>query len=190
MIAQNQGFFSFTQPCPECRGSGRLIDQPCSVCQGRGTEVRSRTVKVRIPPGVKDRATVRIPQKGSPGRNGGPPGDLLVRVHVAPHPVFGRRGNDLTAKIPITFTEAALGATIEVPTLDGLVSLKVPAGTRSGRTFRIRGKGVPAPGRNGNLLVTVEVVVPSKLPKEARRILEDFHSQFEKENPRAHLTVS
>ncbi|MFQ5967249.1 MAG: molecular chaperone DnaJ [Acidimicrobiia bacterium] len=189
-IAQNQGFFSFTQPCPECSGSGRLIDQPCSVCGGRGTEVRTRNVKVKIPAGVKNGATVRVPGKGTPGRNGGPAGDLLVRVRVAKHPVFSRRGNDLTIKVPITFTEAALGATIEVPTLDGPVNVKVPAGTRSGKTFRVRGKGVPNRGRGGSLLVTVEVVVPAKLPKEARKILADFRSEYEKENPRDHLRVS
>ena len=189
-IAQNQGFFSFTQPCPECNGSGRLVDEPCSVCRGRGTEVRTRNVNVKIPAGVRGGATIRVPGKGGPGRNGGPAGDLLVKVHVSKHPLFSRRGNDLTIKVPITFTEAALGATIEVPTLDGPVNVKVPAGTRSGKTFRVRGKGVPNRGRGGNLLVTVEVVVPSRLPKEAKRILADFQTEYEKEDPRQHLQVS
>jgi molecular chaperone DnaJ len=189
-VAQNQGFFSFAQPCPQCRGSGRLIEQRCSACKGRGTEVRTRTIKVKIPAGVKPGAIVRVPGKGAPGRNGGPPGDLLVKVHVAKHPIFRRRGSDLLVRVPITFTEAALGAKIEVPTLDGPVTLRVPPGTRSGKTFRVRGRGVPNHGRAGDLLVTVDVVVPSRLPRAAKKMLQEFHEEYEQENPREHLMTT
>lgn len=188
-VAQNQGFFSFTQPCPECRGSGRLIEQPCSVCGGRGTEVRTRRIKVKIPVGVKNGSTVRLAGKGGPGSNGGPAGDLLVNVIVSPHSIFSRRQNDLLVTVPVTFTEAALGAKIDVPTLNGPVTLKVPPGTSSGQVFRVRGKGVPVQGRNGNLLVTVEVVVPDKLSKAAKKMLEEFAEQYEEGNPREGLTV-
>jgi molecular chaperone DnaJ len=190
MVAQSQGFFSFSQPCPQCRGAGRLIEKPCSVCRGRGTELRSQTIKVKIPSGVNDGATIRLRGRGSAGGNGGPAGDLLVRAHVGKHPLFRRRGNDLTARIPVTFTEAALGAAIDVPTLNGPVKLKVPAGTRSGKTFRVRGKGVPRTrGRPGDLLVTVEIVVPQKLPRAAKKLLEQYQLEYEQENPRANLKV-
>ena len=191
MTAQSQGFFSMTQPCRNCAGSGRIVQQPCHTCGGRGTERRSRTLNVKIPAGVRQGATIRLKGKGSPGRNGGPAGDLLVKTHVAPHPIFKRKGDDLTVKVPVTFTEAALGAQIEVPTLNGDVRLKVPAGTKSGKTFRVRGRGVNRPrGRKGDLLATVEVVVPTKLSRDAKKALRSFHDQFETdENPRAHLKV-
>ncbi len=190
IVAQNQGLFSFTQPCPECGGSGRLVEQPCRVCRGRGTEVRSRTINVKVPAGVKSGGTIRLKGKGAPGRNGGPPGDLLVRTHVARHPLFRRKGDDLTVRVPISFTEAALGAQIEVPTLDGPVRLKVPAGTVSGKTFRVRGRGVDrGRGRPGDLLATVEVVVPQKLSRDAKKLLQEFRDQYEVEDPRAHLVV-
>ncbi len=191
MTAQSQGFFSMTQPCRNCGGSGRIVPQPCHTCRGRGTVVRTRSINVKIPAGVRDGATIRLKGKGSPGRNGGPAGDLLVKVHVASHPVFRRRGDDLMVKIPVTFTEATLGALIEIPTLNGSVRLKVPAGTRSGKTFRIRGKGVPRQrGRNGDLLATVEVVVPTKLTKDAKKLLQEFADQYESDiDPRAHLRV-
>ncbi len=191
MTAQSQGFFSMTQPCRNCAGSGRITQQPCHTCNGRGTEVRSRTLNVRIPAGVRDGATIRLKGKGSPGRSGGPAGDLLVKTHVASHPIFKRKGDDLTVRVPLTFTEATLGAQIEVPTLNGSVRLKVPAGTKSGKTFRVRGRGVGRPrGRNGDLLATVEVVVPTKLSRDAKKALKSFHEQFEAdEDPRAHLKV-
>ena len=187
VVAQNQGFFSFSQPCPQCRGSGRIIETPCTVCRGTGTEARTREVKVRIPAGVQDGNTLRIPAKGAPGRNSGPPGDLLVRVRVAPSPTFGRKGNDLTLSVPITYTEAVLGTKLEVPTLNGVVKLKVPAGTPSGKTFRVRGKGVvPERGRAGDLLVTVQVAVPTKVGKEEKQLIEDL-AQYETDDVRSHL---
>ncbi len=189
-VAQSQGFFSISQPCPQCRGTGKTIEQPCSTCRGRGTEVRSRTIKVKIPPGVDDGSAIRLREKGSPGSRGGPAGDLIVLVHVARHPIFRRKGHDLTLRVPVTFTEAALGTAIEVPTMNGPVKLKVPAGTRSGKVFRVRGKGVPRQrGKPGDLMVTVEVAVPQKLPRAARKLLEQYAEEFEQESPRAHLKV-
>ena len=187
-VASNQGFFSFTNPCPQCSGSGRMLDSPCVKCRGSGQERSARTVKVRIPPGVKDGNTIRLRGRGSPGARGGPPGDLLVRVRVAAHPVFSRSGDDLLLKLPVTFTEAALGAKVEVPTLNGPVTLKIPAGTSSGRTFRVRKEGVRRNrGRPGDLLVTVQVTVPPRLPRDARKMLEEFRNRYETENPRDNL---
>lgn len=188
-IAQNQGFFSFAQPCPQCRGTGRAIDTPCSTCRGKGAETRTRTLNVKIPPGVQDGSTIRLRGKGSSGRNGGPAGDLLVKVRVAKHPVFGRKGSDLTINVPITFTEAALGTKVDVPTLDGKVTLKIPSGTPSGKTFRVSGKGVKPPrGKPGDLLVRIEVAVPKKLSREEKKLLEQL-ATYETEPIRAHLEV-
>jgi len=190
-VAANQGVFSFSNPCPQCRGAGHLITSPCSQCKGAGRERRSRTIKVKIPAGVKDGSTIRIKGKGAPGRNGGPSGDLLVRLQVATHQIFGRRDNNLTLTLPITFTEAALGAKVEVPTFDEPVTLKIPPGTRSGKTFRVRKYGVSSTkGRPGDLLVTVEVAVPEKLSRPAKKMLEEFRDTHETDDPRAHLKVS
>ena len=187
MVAQNQGFFSVSQPCPQCHGSGRLIENPCSVCRGSGSETRTRDIKLRVPAGVKDGTTLRLRGKGSPGPFGGPPGDLLVRVRVARSRMFGRAGNDLTLTVPITFTEAALGTKIDVPTLNGGVKVRIPAGTPSGKTFRVRGRGIePERGRAGDLLVTVQVAVPTKVTKEEKKLLEELASH-ETEDLREHL---
>ena len=173
VINENQGMFSFSHPCAACSGTGMQIEVPCPTCQGRGTERRARQVKVRIPAGVGDGQRIRVKGKGGAGRYGGPAGDLYVVVHVAPHPVFGQKGKDLTVKVPVTFAEAALGTTVSVPTLDGKrVSVKVPAGTRSGRIFRVPGQGVQASGKKGDLLVTFEVDVPAKLSGDERRAVE------------------
>ncbi|HJR92185.1 MAG TPA: molecular chaperone DnaJ [Acidimicrobiia bacterium] len=186
-IAQNQGFFSFSEPCPQCRGSGRIIENPCTVCRGAGVEVRTRSIKVRIPAGVKDGSTIRLAGKGGPGRNGGPAGDLLVKVHVTPHPVFGRAGNDLTVTVPISFSEAALGTKLSVPTMNGAVRVKIPPGTKSGKVFRVRGKGVNAErGRAGDLLARVEIQVPGRLSKDEKRLLEQLAS-YDTDEMRAHL---
>ena len=187
VVAQNQGFFSFSQPCPQCRGAGRLIETPCPVCRGTGTETRSRDIQVRIPAGVQDGNTLRLRGKGGPGRNGGPNGDLMLKVRVAPSRTFGRKGNDITLSVPITYSEAVLGTKLEVPTLNGGVRLKVPPGTPSGKTFRVRGKGVtPDRGRTGDLLVTVQVAVPSKVSKEEKKLLEDL-AELETDDVRSHL---
>lgn len=176
-VARNQGFFSFSEPCPQCHGSGALIDNPCTVCRGSGVEVRTRSIKVRIPAGVKDGATIKLRGKGGPGRHGGPAGDLLVKVHVTPHPIFGRSGNNLTVTVPISFSEAALGTKLNVPTMNGAVKVKIPSGTTSGKVFRVKGKGVPSDrGRAGDLLAKVEIQVPEKLSKEEKRLLEQLNT--------------
>jgi molecular chaperone DnaJ len=189
VVDDNQGFFSFSSPCPQCAGRGYTIDEPCPTCRGTGVEHRPREVKVRIPAGVADGQRIRLRGRGGPGRNGGPAGDLYVTVRVTPHPVFGRRGNDLTITVPITFPEAALGADVAVPTLEGgPVKVRIPAGTRSGRTFRVRGKGVAARRKTGDMLVTVEVAVPQKLSAEERRAVEAL-AAANGASPRAHLGV-
>jgi molecular chaperone DnaJ len=171
-VAVNQGFFQMTQPCARCRGTGRIVTDPCKTCRGSGSVDTTRRLQVRIPAGVKDGARIRLAGKGEPGGPGGVAGDLFVIVNVAQHRLFGRKGNDLTLELPITYSEAALGTQIAVPTLEGHVTLKIPAGTANGRTFRIKGKGAPKRGGNGDLMVTVKLVVPSKVSKEEKELLE------------------
>lgn len=188
VVTRNQGAFSFSEPCRECRGSGSIVDEPCPTCRGTGSQTKSRTITVRIPPGVSDGQRIRLKGKGQPGERGGPAGDLYVVVHVARHPLFGRSGDHLTLTVPVTFPEAALGTTVTVPTLDGPVTVKVPPGTASGRTMRVRGKGVRrVDGSAGDLLVTLEVAVPAKLSREARQALEAF-AAASPDDPRRHLT--
>ena len=190
VVSDNQGLFSFSSPCPVCGGRGVTIDDPCPTCRGSGVERRPREVKVRVPAGVNDGQRIRLKGRGGPGRNGGPPGDLYVVVRVAPHPLFQRKGRDLTLTVPVTFPEATLGADITVPTLDGTpVTLRVPPGTRSGRTFRVKGKGVAASKGTGDLLVTVEVAVPSNLSSAERKAVEALQAASNGDSPRAHLGV-
>jgi molecular chaperone DnaJ len=175
VINENQGMFSFSHPCPACAGTGLRVETPCPVCHGRGTEKRARQVRARIPAGVENGQRIRLKGKGGAGRGGGAPGDLYVVVRVAPHPFFSQKGRDLQVRVPITFAEAALGTTVSVPTLDGKpVALKVPAGTRSGRVFRVAGRGVPSPGKHGDLLVSFDIDVPAKLNAEQKRAVEAF----------------
>jgi molecular chaperone DnaJ len=187
-VAVNQGFFSMAQPCPRCAGSGRLIETPCSTCRGTGTERRSRKFQVKIPAGVKDGSRIKLAGRGEPGPAGGKPGDLFVRVRVASDERFGRKGDNLTLTLPVSFPEAALGANVQVPTLNGLVTLKVPAGTPAGKTFRIKGKGAPKSGGHGDLLVTVEIDVPGKLSKEQKQLLEQLQDA-QRSSPRSRLGV-
>ncbi|MDZ7677506.1 MAG: molecular chaperone DnaJ [Acidimicrobiales bacterium] len=191
LLDDNQGFFSFSQPCPSCAGRGQVVEEPCGTCRGTGVERRPRQVKVRIPAGVDDGQRIRLKGRGGAGRNGGPPGDLYVVVSVAEHPIFGRSAKHLTITVPITYPEAVLGADIRVPTLDGdPVTVRIPPGTRSGRTFRVRGRGViPASGAPGDLLVTVEVAVPSKLSAAERKLVEQLAEVEPEVSPRAHLGV-
>lgn len=150
--------------------------------------MQTRTVNVRVPAGIKDGATLRIAGKGAPGRSGGPAGDLLVTVHVGSHPIFGRKGEHLTLTAPITFVEAALGSTITVPTLDSdTVSLKIPAGTPSGRTFRVKGRGLVVKGKKGDLLVTVDVAIPQRVDGKARKALDAYAEATASDDPRAEL---
>jgi molecular chaperone DnaJ len=190
VVSDNQGLFSFSSPCPACGGQGVVVDDPCPSCRGSGVERRPREVKMRVPAGVDDGQRIRLKGRGGPGRNGGPAGDLYVVVRVAPHPLFGRKGRDLTVTVPVTFPEAALGADIAVPTLSGApVTLRVPPGTRSGRTFRVKGRGVPAAKGAGDQLVTVEVAVPSKLSTAEREAVEALRAAGDGASPRAHLGV-
>jgi molecular chaperone DnaJ len=187
--SRNQGGFAFAEPCRECRGRGLVVDDPCPDCRGSGRAMGQRTLTVRIPAGVKDGQRIRLKGKGGPGERGGPAGDLFVVVNVAPHRLFGRSGDNLTLTVPVSFAEAALGAEVTVPTLDaGPVTLRLPSGTANGRTFRVRGKGAPRKdGTRGDLLVTVQVAVPTKLAPEARSAIEAFRDATADEDPRAGL---
>ncbi|GGV19090.1 molecular chaperone DnaJ [Streptomyces spectabilis] len=183
------GGFSLTDPCVDCKGRGLIAETPCEVCHGSGRAKSSRTMQVRIPAGVSDGQRIRLRGKGAPGERGGPAGDLYVVVHVDAHPVFGRRGENLTVTVPVTLTEAALGGEVRVPTLGGVpVTLKLPPGTPNGRTMRVRGKG-PArkDGTPGDLLVTVEVSVPTTLSPAAKEALEGYRKATADLDPRAEL---
>jgi molecular chaperone DnaJ len=186
-VAVDQGLFSLNRTCGVCGGSGRLIESPCQTCGGSGRTRSTRPLKVKIPPGVDDGARIRVSGRGEPGPPGGEPGDLYVVVHVAPHPLFGRKGADLTLSLPLTFPEAALGADVKVPTLNGSVTLRIPPGTDAGKTFRLRGHGAAKPGGGrGDLLVTVTVEVPKRLSKRERELLEQFR-EAHPDSPRAGL---
>lgn len=189
LVSRSQGAFAFSEPCRDCRGTGRLVDDPCQECGGDGVSTKTRTLTVGIPPGVEDEQRIRLKEQGEPGRGGGPAGDLYVRVHVTPHPVYGRAGNDLTITVPVSFAELVLGAMVTVPTLDGKVTLKVPGGTNSGRVFRVRGKGVTKRGgTTGDLLVKVEVAVPARLGDAAKSALENYAQATAAQDPRPELT--
>ena len=189
--ARSQGAFAFSEPCRDCRGTGRIIDDPCPECGGDGVSTRTRSLTVRVPAGVADGNKVRLKGQGQPGMGGAPAGDLYVTVHVTPHRLFGRsekNADDLTLTVPVTFPELALGSTITVPTLDGsTVSLRIPAGTRSGRTFRVRGRGVEKQATTGDLLVTVEVAVPARLSDAAQSALQSYAEATKGDDPRADL---
>lgn len=189
-IAVDQGPFSFSEMCPACGGAGRIVRDPCTHCRGHGVERRPRTVKVRIPAGVTNGQRIRVKGRGGAGANGGPAGDLYVVVHVKPHAFLGRSGKkDLSVTVPVTYAEAALGATVKVPTLDEPVSVKIKPGTASGAVQRIRGRGVkPKKGKAGDLLVTFTVDVPKKMGKQERQAVEALAETMD-ENPRADLGV-
>lgn len=177
VVNRNQGAFGFAEPCRDCQGVGTIVDEKCPECHGTGGVTKTRTLNVRIPPGVADGQRVRLAGRGEPGERGGPPGDLFVRAILRPDPIFGRTGDDLTVTVPVTYAEAVFGAEVRVPTLEGMVKVKVPPGTPSGRLLRVRGRGVPKrDGHQGDLLVTVEIVLPEKLSEEAREALEAFAS--------------
>ncbi len=187
--ARQAGGFAMTQPCRECLGRGLVVDDPCPVCHGSGRGTSTRTVKARIPAGVRDGQRIRLRGKGGPGETGGPAGDLYVLAHVTPHPLFGRKGDNLTLTVPVRFDEVALGADISVPTLGmGPVTLKVPAGTPNGRTFRVKGRGAPRrDGTLADLLVTVEVETPTALDDQARAAVQALREALKDHDPRARL---
>jgi molecular chaperone DnaJ len=184
--SRNLGNFAFSEPCKTCKGRGLIVDDPCPDCSGSGRAMSTRTIQARIPAGVADGQRIKLKGKGAPGERGGPAGDLYVKVHVDPHPVFGRSGHNLTITVPVTFAEATLGAEIKVPTHRGMpVSIRIPAGTQTGRTFRVRGKGVRrADATMGDLLVTVDVQVPRDLTDRAKEALETFQDATAGPDPR------
>jgi molecular chaperone DnaJ len=189
VVSRSQGGFALSEPCRDCRGKGSIIDEPCPVCHGTGRQ--ERVQRIRVPAGVADGQKLRVRGRGGAGDRGGPAGDLEVVVHVNPHAVFGREegtAGTVTIVVPVTYPEAALGAEVRVPTPDGAaVTVRVPPGTSSGRRLRVRGRGAPtANGGKGDLLVTIEVSVPSKLSPAARKALEDYAAEHS-DDPRAHL---
>jgi molecular chaperone DnaJ len=186
VLAESQGLFSLSQPCPRCRGNGTVIEQPCPRCHGSGRERRTKRYTVKIPAGVKDGTRIRLKGKGEAGYGGAEAGDLYVVTSVAPSKLYRRRGGaDLEIDVPVTYPEAALGATVEVPTPDGRVSLKVPAGAEDGKLLRLRGRGAPKLNGNGrgDLLARLRVTVPKKLTKKEREALEAYR-EASRENPR------
>lgn len=175
VIDENQGMFSFSTPCDRCGGVGSVVEHPCPTCRGSGIERRPREVQTRIPAGVADGQTIRLKGRGGPGRNGGPAGDLLVTIHVAPDPRFSRQGNDLVVRVPVPFTLAALGGELSVPTLDGPnITLRLKPGTQPGSRHRVRGKGVRAKGATGDLIVVIDVEVPTELSDAQRAAIESL----------------
>jgi molecular chaperone DnaJ len=185
VVSDSQGLFAFSQPCPRCRGNGTIVEKPCRRCRGSGRERVTKRYSVKIPAGAKTGTRVRLKGKGEAGYNGGPAGDLFVVVDVDPSPLYERRGSDLVLDVPVTYAEAALGASVEIPTPSGPVSLKVPGGTESGKLLRVKGRGVPHLKGNGrgDLLARVKVTVPKKLTKAEREALEGYQ-KVSREDPR------
>jgi len=183
-VRYQQGFFSMARTCPTCQGAGSVITDPCLKCKGEGRVLRQRSVDAKVPAGVEDGTRIRFSGLGEAGAHGGPAGDLYVVLHVKEHPFFEREGNDLHCVIPISFAQAALGTEIQVPTLEGEHSLKVPDGTQSGTTMRIRGKGVPVLNGHGkgDLFVEVRVQTPGKLNKRQRELLQELGGMTRVEN--------
>ncbi|MFT5588800.1 MAG: molecular chaperone DnaJ [Bradyrhizobium sp.] len=175
-VRMQQGFFSIQQTCPKCHGTGKVIPDPCATCAGAGRIKRNKTLEVKIPAGIDDGMRIRSSGNGEPGMNGGPPGDLYVEIHIKQHPVFQREGDDLHCEIPISYAKAALGGEIEVPTLSGKASFTLPEGTQTGKTFRLRSKGVKGvrSGYAGDLFCHVVIETPVKLTERQRELLREF----------------
>ena len=174
--AESQGLFALSQPCPRCRGNGTVIEQPCSKCKGSGRERRLKTYTVKIKPGVKDGTKIRLKGKGEAGVAGGPAGDLIVVTRVAASPVYERRGDDLVVNVPVSYPTAALGGSVEVPTPEGNVSLKIPSGSEDGKLLRIKGRGAPKLNGSGkgDVLARVRIQVPKRVNKKERELLEEL----------------
>ena len=192
VVSDSQGLFAFSQPCPRCRGNGTIVEKPCRNCRGTGRERVTKRYGVKIPAGARSGTRIRLKGKGEAGVNGGPAGDLFVVVDVEASPLYERRGSDLVLDVPVTYAEAALGASVEIPTPDGPVSLKVPSGTESGKLLRVKGRGVPhlkGSGR-GDLLARINVTVPKKLTKAEREALEGYQKVSREEPRRRFAEVS
>ncbi len=188
--SESQGFFSITQPCPQCSGSGQIIPEPCATCGGSGLTMQRKRYRVRIPAGVRDGTRIRVQGKGEDGPRGAPPGDLYVVTRVTPSPVFRQREDgNLEVKVPITVPEAIQGATVEVPTLAGTKRIRVPAGTQHGTVVRLRGEGPPKPGgrQAGDILYRLEIDMPQELSREQRKALEAFAEAINDHDPREQL---
>ncbi len=179
-VRMQQGFFSLQQTCPRCHGSGQIIETPCPKCHGHGRVEQHKTLSVKIPAGVDTGDRIRLSGEGEAGENGGPPGDLYVHIHVRPHEIFERRGNDLYSEVPISVVTAALGGELDVPTLDGRVKLKIPPETQSGKQFRLRGKGVKAVRGSGvgDLICRVVVETPVNLTRKQKELLREFEASM------------
>ena len=188
VVSNDQGPFALSEPCARCRGKGRIVESPCATCSGVGAERKTRRYQVKVPAGVKDGTRIRLAGRGEPGRGGGPPGDLYVTTRVEASPIYERRGADLVIDVPVTFPEAALGAEVEVPTPDGRISLKVPAGSANGRMLRVAGRGAPklSGGGQGDLLARIRVVVPDSLSGKEREAIEALRDATQAD-PREHL---
>ncbi|MDP7035700.1 MAG: molecular chaperone DnaJ [Planctomycetota bacterium] len=182
-VAQSHGFFSLATTCSQCRGAGQIIQDPCQRCHGQGMAPVDRTIEVKIPPGLQDGQQLRIAGEGEPSMNGGPRGDLLCLIRVRPHQFFERHGDDIVCQVPISFTQAALGAEIQIPTLEGSTSMKIPRGTQSGQILRLSQQGIPNVRGygQGDLLVQITVEIPKKLTRRQEEILRDF-AQTEQKN--------
>jgi molecular chaperone DnaJ len=185
-VRVSQGFFQLQQTCPRCRGSGKIVKNPCDTCLGQGRVRRTKKLSVKIPPGVDNGDRIRLSGEGEAGRNGGPAGDLYVEVQVRPHEIFEREGEHLSCEVPVSFVTAALGGTVLVPTLDGQVSLKIPAETQSGKVFRLRDKGVKPVrgGARGDLFCKVMVETPVKLSGEQKEMLKKFEASLKSDESR------
>lgn len=183
-VRYQQGFFSIARTCPSCHGAGQVISDPCTKCRGEGRVPQERMIDVKVPAGVEDGTRIRYAGQGEAGANGGPAGDLYIVLHVKEHKFFEREGNDLYCTVPISFVQAALGAEISIPTLDGEQSVKIPEGTQSSTTFRIRGKGVPVLNSHGkgDLFVQVKVQTPTKLTKRQRELLQELEGTIKIDN--------
>jgi len=188
-VRMQQGFFAVQQTCPNCRGSGTIISDPCNDCHGQGRVEETKTLSVKVPPGVDTGDRIRLSGEGEASPDGGPAGDLYVQMSVRPHPIFKRDGKHLHCEVPIGFADAALGGELDVPTLDGRVKLKIPAETQTGKSFRLRGKGITPVrgGSTGDLICKVVVETPVSLSKRQKELLQEFQSTLDgddKQSPR------
>ena len=176
VTSESQGLFALSQPCPRCRGNGTVIEKPCAKCHGSGRERRRRTFTVKIKPGVKDGTKIRLKGKGEAGQHGGPNGDLIVVTRVESSATYERRGDDLIVQVPVSFPTAALGGKVDVPTPEGTVSLKIPAGSEDGKLLRIKGRGAPklSGSGKGDVLARVRIQVPKRVNKKERELLEEL----------------